>query len=168
MIPSSKAVDALPVRSFDSSLRKAEITLSISLCISEKKASFMASPRNQRADVFAAYDALDVAFFHEIKDHDREVVVHAEGDRRRVHHLELFIQYLDVAQAAVFLGVAVFHRVRIEHAGDFGGLENHLGADLHGAEARGRIGGEIGIARAAGEDDDAPFLQMARRAAANV
>src|SRR5690242_4371213 len=118
MMPSSSAVDALPVRSFESSLRKAAITLSISFWSSEKIASFMASPRNQRADVFAAHDPLDVAFFHEIKDHDREMIVHAQRDRRRVHDFELFIQNLDVAQAAVLLGVAVFHRIGVEDAGD--------------------------------------------------
>src|SRR3954469_1320743 len=120
MMPSSRAVDALPVRSFESSFRNATTTLSISFCSSEKIASFMASPRNQRADLLAAHDPLDVALFHEIENHDRELVIHTQGNCRRVHYLEFFVQHLDVAQTAVLLRVAVFHRIGVENAGYFG------------------------------------------------
>ncbi len=40
--------------------------------------------------------------------------------------------------------------------------------DLHGAEAGGGVGGEVGVAGAGGEDDDAAFFQVADGAAADV
>ena len=48
------------------------------------------------------------------------------------------------------------------------GLQDHLGADFHRAEAGGGVGGEVGTAGTGSEDYDAPLLEMAHRAAANV
>src|SRR5262245_23649507 len=47
-------------------------------------------------------------------------------------------------------------------------LEDHLGADLHGPQAGGRVGGEEWVARAGREDHHAALLEMPGRAAADI
>ena len=50
---------------------------------------------------------------------------------------------------------------------DLGGLHEHVGVDLGGAEGGAGVGGEEGVAGAGGEDDDAAFFQVADGAAAD-
>src|ERR1019366_8622662 len=47
----------------------------------------------------------------------------------------------------------------------FGGFEDGVGFDFHGAQRGGRVGREIRVAGAAGEDDDASFFEVADGAA---
>ena len=51
---------------------------------------------------------------------------------------------------------------------DVGGLEDHFGFDLERAKHAGRVGREKRVAGAAGEDDEPPFLQVARGATTDV
>ncbi|MNS78211.1 hypothetical protein D3C72_1118140 [compost metagenome] len=63
--------------------------------------------------------------------------------------------------------VRILHRVAVVDAVHLGGLQDHLGADFGGAQAGGGVGGEVGVAGAGGEDDHAPLLEVAQRAAAD-
>ena len=49
-----------------------------------------------------------------------------------------------------------------------GGLENHLGLDLEGPQHAGGVGGEEGVAGAAGEDDEPALFQVADGPAPDV
>src|SRR5207244_674755 len=51
--------------------------------------------RDDRPDLFAVDDARDVAL-GELEDVDREAVVHAERQRRRVHHLQPALDRLEM------------------------------------------------------------------------
>jgi hypothetical protein len=62
----------------------------------------------------------------------------------------------------------VLHGVLVVDAVDLGGLEDDVGADLHRAQRRGGVGGEVGVAGARDEDDDAALLEVADRAPADV
>ena len=98
-----------------------------------------------------------------------QVVLHAERERRAVHHRQPPVQGLDVAQACSnFVRRRVTLRVGVVDAVDLGGHEQHLGLDLHRAQRRGGVGGEVGVAGAGGEDDDAALLEVADGAAADV
>ena len=60
-------------------------------------------------------------------------------------------------------------RIPVEHALDAVlAHQQDVGADLAGAQGRRRVGREVRVAGAAGEDHDAPLLQVAHRAAADV
>src|SRR5690349_14368047 len=50
------------------------------------------------ADRLAEDDALHVPARAEVEHDDRQVVVHAEADRRRVHHLQVLLQDVDVRE----------------------------------------------------------------------
>src|SRR5262245_57151111 len=73
--------------------------------------SNLASAADHRADPLAADDAPDVARDPEVEDRDRDPVLAAQADRRRVHHLEVLLEHLlvgDLGQepgARVELGI---------------------------------------------------------------
>src|SRR5687767_9183013 len=46
---------------------------------------------------FAQDDALDVTGFRHVEDHDGQLVVAAEGERRHVHDVQVLLQALHVA-----------------------------------------------------------------------
>ncbi len=100
---------------------------------------------------------------HDVEDDDREPVVHAEGDGGGVHHREAAVQHLEVADLGELHGVGVLERVGGVDAVDagVGAFEDRLGADLRGAQRRGGVGREVGVAGAGGEEDDAALLEVA-------
>ncbi len=123
---------------------------------------------DQRADRLAADHALDVAARVQVEDDDGQLVVAAQRDRGRVHDLEVLLQHLEVGDAVEAPRVGVLDRILVVDAVDLGGLEQHLGVDLHRAQRRRGVGREVGIAGAGGEDDDPPLLEVADRAPADV
>ncbi len=68
---------------------------------------------------------------------------------------QTFRERFVVADAVVALRVGIFLRIAVVDAVHFGGLENDVGAHLARAQRGGGVGGEIGIAGAGDEDDDA-------------
>src|SRR5436190_461203 len=59
-------------------------------------------------------------------------------------------------------------RVLVVHAVDLGALDDHVGADLHRAERRRGVRGEVRVAGAGREDHDAPLLEVTHGAAPDV
>src|SRR6202035_2232715 len=88
---------------------------------------------DQRADLFAADYADDVALFAHAEDHHGHVVVFAEGDGGGVHDAEVEAE-----------------DVRVGDLGEFGGFV----VDLAG----GGVGGEEWVAGTGGEDDYAALF----------
>ena len=107
---------------------------------------------------------------HEVEDHDRQLVVHAEGDGGGVHHLEALVEDLDVGELGELGGLGVEQGVVGVDAVDarVGALEDGLGADLGGPQGGGGVGGEVRVAGAAGEDHHPALLQVAHGPAADV
>ena len=73
-----------------------------------------------------------------------------------------------IADAVESNGILVLDGVHIIHAVDLGGLKQTVRADLAGAQSGRSIGGEIGVTRTGGEDDDVALLKAAHRATADV
>jgi hypothetical protein len=65
-------------------------------------------------------------------------------------------------------GRGILHRIRVVDAVDFCRLQQQVGLDLDGAQARSRVRREKRIARAGGEDRDASFFEVPHGATANV
>src|SRR5436190_3460332 len=84
------------------------------------------------ADRLADQHTVDVPGLEDVEDHDRQLVVAAEGDGRRVHDLEALVDHVDVGDPVVALGLGVGAGVGGVHAVDAGvrALEDHPGPDL--------------------------------------
>src|SRR4029453_914268 len=100
-------------------------------------------------------------------DDDRQAVIHAEGNRGRIHDLEPLLEDLQIRNRLVLGGVAVDHRVGGVDAVDLGALEDDVRLHFHGPEGGGGVGGEVGIAGAGGEHYDPALLEVTDRTAAN-
>ena len=101
-----------------------------------------------------------------VHDPDGHRVVAAQHDRGRVHHSELAFDDLVVAQPFVAHGAGMLLRVHGEHPVHPGRLDHQPRLELHRPERRGRIGREVRIAGAGGEDHHPPLLQVPDRAPA--
>ena len=100
---------------------------------------------------------------------DRQLVVHAQRERRRVHYLEAALDRLQVGEAGQELRVLVDARVAVVDAFDLVlRHQDRLGADLERAQRGRGVGGEERVAGAGGEDDDTALLQVPDGAAADV
>src|SRR6266850_6790241 len=95
--------DARPVRTVLNSLRACSTDFCIRVCASLISSSTVAISRallrsvDDRADVLAGDDATDVAV-GELEDVNAELVVHAERERGRVHHLEPALDRFQVGE----------------------------------------------------------------------
>src|SRR5688572_17978050 len=76
------------------------------------------------ADRIAQDYAGDVAGLAQVEDDNRELVVHAQRDRRGVHHLELPFEDLQVGDGRVLRRLRVEHRVSRIDPVDFRPLQN--------------------------------------------
>ena len=63
------------------------------------------------------------------------------------------------------VAVGIEHRVGGVDAVDLRALQDHVRLHFHRAQRGRRVGGEVGIAGAGGEHDDAPLLEVADGAA---
>ena len=97
----------------------------------------------------------------EVEDHDRDAVVAAKGEGRRVHHVQVLGQGLLVGERVVARGGGVLRRIGGIDAVDLRGLEEGVGTDLGRAEGRAGVGGEEGVARAAGEEGHGTLAHQA-------
>src|SRR5215831_20430081 len=78
--------------------------------------------RNERADVFAADNALDVAVHPEIEHFDRDAVLHAQRDGCRVHDLKARSQSVPVGNALQETRGRLHIRIGVVDAVDLRGL----------------------------------------------
>ena len=123
---------------------------------------------DDRADALARGHPADVPL-RELEDVDRQPVVHAQGECRRVHDLEAALDRLQMGQLGDELRGRVLVRVAVVHALDAVlRHQDRLRADLERAQRRGRVGREERVAGAGREDHHPPLLQVADRAAPDV
>ena len=64
---------------------------------------------NNGADISSRQGLGDIAIAADIKDNDWNVVVHAEGERGRIHHLQVLQGSLLFLPILFFLGMQLFH-----------------------------------------------------------
>src|SRR5450432_2172619 len=64
--------------------------------------------RNQCPDRLAHYGGFERAFFPEVHDQDRQVIFHAQGKGRHIHHFEVLFNGLPETQRCVALCIRVF------------------------------------------------------------
>src|SRR5207248_6433100 len=105
-------------------------------------------------------DPLEVTGVGEVEHDDGDVVLTAKRYRRMIHHAQVFVDQVKVAEPGKSLGLRIRHWVRIIDAVDLGRLEHDLRLDLDRPERGRRIGAEVGIAAAGGEDHNAALLQV--------
>ena len=103
----------------------------------------------------------------QVENDDRQAVVHAERDGRRVHHAQPLVDHLEVGNPVEARGGLVDHRIGGVDAVDLRALQDDVGLHLHRAQRCGGVGREVGVAGAGGEDHDAAFLEVADRPAAD-
>ena len=121
-----------------------------------------------RAYVLAAYDAGEIPGIVEIEYPQRQAVVAAHDDGRGIHDVELVGEHLVEGQVRVAHGSRIAQRIIGIHAVHLGGLQQHVGVDLDGAQRGGGVGGEERVAGAGGKDRHATLLQVPHRAAPDV
>src|SRR5215213_4632925 len=122
---------------------------------------------DDRADFFAEHDAGDIARYMEIEDVDRHAALPAKAYGRSVHHLEVALYDVEVRDPVEHGGRTVGLGIGRVDAFDLGRLEYGVGLDFERAKRGGRIGREVRVAGARGEDYDSPFLYVADGPAAN-
>src|SRR4051812_2842076 len=124
---------------------------------------------DQRSHALARHYPLDVALVVHVEDVERDAVLHAQRERREVHDPQAALERLHVGDVVDELRVGVLARVGGQDALDAVlGHEDRLGVDLARPQRGRGVGGEERVAGARGEDDDAPLLEVAHRAAADV
>src|SRR5580698_10742063 len=117
----------------------------------------MSSGSHQRSDFFSLYHATNVSGLVHVEDDHGQVVVLAQAHGGQVHHLQPLFQNVHVGDVVVFHRVLEEHWICVVDTLNLSALEQHIGLNFHGAQARGRVGGEEGISDARGKDHNAAF-----------
>src|ERR1022692_2206037 len=120
-------------------------------------------PAYQRADPLTAHRTHHVALAHQVEDDDRQVVVHAQANGRRVHELQLTAQDLAVVEPVEQVRVRSLARVGVVDALHLGALQNGFGTDFQRPLRRAGIGREEWRAKPGPENDDPALLQVPDR-----
>src|SRR3954452_21362566 len=124
---------------------------------------------DQRSHALARHYPLDVALVVHVEDVERDAALHAQRQRREVHDPQGALEGLHVRDRVDELRVRVLARVGGEDALDAVlGHEDRLRVDLARAQRRRGVGREERVAGAGREDHDAPLLEVAHRATADV
>ena len=98
---------------------------------------------------------------HQLENTNRQLVVATESHRRRIHHADTIREKAVERHLAEHRGVGKAHGIPIVDPLHLRGLEQDIRVDLHRAQRSGRVGRKIRVARAGGEDHDAPTLEVA-------
>ena len=86
------------------------------------------------SDRFAGYGSADVARFKQVENHDRNVVVFAQGDGGAVHHSQFATQHVLIAEVGVLHGIGMLGRIFVVDPIHLGGFEHHISVEYYGAE----------------------------------
>ena len=113
---------------------------------------------DERSDVFAVHDLLEVADDVHVEDVDGEVVLLAHRCGGEVHDFQSAGVDLVVGDVGELCGGRIFLGVGGVDAVDAGAFEHDVGLNLDAAQRRAGVGGEVGAARAGREDADVAGL----------
>ncbi|CDN44345.1 hypothetical protein BN871_EQ_00080 [Paenibacillus sp. P22] len=168
---SSRAGFARPARSVPRSRFKAPMAFSI---LSDASALIpcgilLCTSFHDRSDFLSQDDPLNIAWNRYGEYDERNIVVHAERSGCRIHDAKIAVEHIEVRQLIELLCGFVLERIGGINPVHFVlGHQNDLGFDFSRAERSRRIRREERIAGSGREDDDAPLLEMADRAAADI
>src|SRR3954447_10582205 len=124
---------------------------------------------DQRSHALAGHYPVDVALVVHVEHVERDPALHAQRQGREVHDPQAALEGLHVRDRVDELGVGILARVGGEDALDAVlGHEDRLRVDLARAQRRRGVGREERVAGAGREDHDAPLLEVAHGAAADV
>jgi len=102
-----------------------------------------------------------ISLSENIEHHDRDFIIHAEGESGGIHDLQAAAQGVPVSDGLKALSAGVGLGIGIVDSVYLSGLEEGIGPDLAGAKGGGGVGGKEGVACASGENDHTTFFQMA-------
>src|SRR5690606_9942337 len=109
---------------------------------------------------FAGQHSREVALLANGKDHDRYVVVAAQGHGRGVHHLQVVRKHPVVTYGFETLGVRILLGVVVIDSVDAGAFEQRIALHLRGAQRGSAVSGEVRAADTGSEDHHAVLLEM--------
>src|SRR4051812_34780431 len=176
---STKAGEARPVRIDENSAWACSTALSILSPVSKMTVStnslselmWRRASSNQRTDLlFADQDTTEVAAGQHVEHHDGESVVHAEGERGRVHDVQALVERVhvgDLVEACRRRIEAGIGRVDPVDA-RMRAFQHGLGVELGGAYGGRCVRGEERVTETGGEDDHAALLEVADGAPPDV
>src|SRR5215469_10730687 len=119
---------------------------------------------NQSSNVLPEYSVAQNSGLVHVEHNDRYFVVHAETERGRIHNLQTPCKRLGECETVVTLRVRKLVWVAIIDAIDLCGFEDHVGANLAGAQCCRCVSRKIRIARAGSENNNSAELQMSNSA----
>src|SRR5260370_26035394 len=97
------------------------------------------STSDQGADPFSHDNTFQVMRSKQFENDDRHLVVHAKGERGRIHYLELLLQGFEVTDLGITFGLWICFRIRVINAIHLGCLENDFSANFVGTQGGGGI-----------------------------
>ncbi len=107
------------------------------------------SVTHRGADGLSQHHLLDVAGHAHVEDHDRAARSRGRAAMRRlVHEPQILLDGFLEAQPVVARRVGIELGIGVVHPVHLGGLQDHVGLDLRGAQRGGGVGGEVGVAGA--------------------
>src|SRR5215468_7245454 len=89
---------------------------------------------NQSSNVSPEHSVAQDSGLVHVEHNNRDFVVHAKTERGRIHDLETFRERFGEREAVVTARVRIFVWVTIINAVDFCGFQDHVCADLAGAQ----------------------------------
>src|SRR5262249_5728398 len=119
---------------------------------------------NQSSNVLPEYSVAQDSGLVHVEHHDRDFVVHAKTERGRVHDLETLRERFGKREAIVTARVRKLVRVAIINAVDLCGFEDHVRANLAGAQCCRRVSRKIRITGAGSENNNSAEFQMSNSA----
>src|SRR5258708_20120583 len=127
-----------------SSAAKCSTDLDIFVSASRRTGSITTASRassggDERADRLAQHDALDVAGYQQVEDHDGHVVVHAECQCCVVHHFDPSIENFKVSEMLELDPIGVQLWVGGVPAVHLRPFEDHVSPDLTPAHRAGAL-----------------------------
>src|SRR5712691_4158282 len=122
------------------------------------------SRRHLRAHALAQHHPLDVPMFVHVEHHDRHAVVHAQRNRRRVHHLQVLVQHFPVRNRGKKFRIRNLLRIGVVNSVHAGSFQNYVRLNFHGPQRRRRIGRKVRIPRARCENYHTVLFEVPHRA----
>jgi len=103
-----------------------------------------------------------MAISEKVQDNNRNMILPAQTDGGRVHHFQIFLEYLMISQPLHQLGIGIGFGVIGINPIYFGGFNHQINTQFCGPKCGAGIGGKEGIARSAGQNGHPSVLEVAQ------
>jgi len=109
------------------------------------------------SDLITTNNSLNVASGRQIKHNNRQVIIHAEGRRRRIHDLQPLLEHIQIRQLIIFDSVFIFGGISVIDAVYLGRFKNNLCPNFNSTQAGCGVGGKEWIASTGTKNNHTPF-----------